>query len=145
ACLISGRPLEDLVYERGAQSRHDRRCDRWRACIEGQDVRPAAPGRQMASRVSPSDLAICYAGTAAAARGGAGAGRGDRSRGGESIAMKTYAWLILTALSLSACADSSEMSQKDLSLACEFRKCDCARDNQSFAGQAVQWQQDGSA
>ena len=60
--------------------------------------------------------------------------------------MKTYAWLILTALSLSACADSSEMRQKDLALACEFRKCGCAPDNQSFAaGQAVQWQQDGSA
>jgi hypothetical protein len=48
---------------------------------------------------------------------------------------------------LSACADrGSDMSQQDLSLACEMHKCDCAPDGQSFtAGVPVLWQLDGSA
>jgi hypothetical protein len=49
-------------------------------------------------------------------------------------------------LVLAGCAGGDSMSQQDLSLACEMRKCDCASDASSFdPGIPVQWQLDGSA
>ncbi len=53
--------------------------------------------------------------------------------------------LLFAALALSACTQG-ELSQQDLSLACEMHKCDCAPDNSVFKpGVGLLWNLDGSA
>ena len=69
-------------------------------------------------------------------------------RGATSARKARAAIFILPVLCcLSACAGpGSDMSQQDLSLACEMHKCDCAPDGQPFKpGVPVLWQLDGSA
>lgn len=61
---------------------------------------------------------------------------------------RSSGWIALAGslLVLAGCSPESSMSQQDLSLACEMRKCDCAPDSSTFdPGIPVQWQLDGSA